>query len=251
MDAGPGGSVARERAVIVAAGVVHVPMQETRIETLLAEPIGKRDAIQVLKLRGEPELKRDGKRSALPKIIENIFKALKLIAVCLFKAHGRLDAFLPAAVEKQTLLRRKSEITFFPSAILENTEIFEEFADVFGLRAGYRNVMRGPRVDGDFVFAPAGVAAGLGVHFQKNKIAEAALAKTPSGAESADSAANNDHREFFIALRGWKRGTVAQEMANLKRIVEERELDIAFAFEGKTNERGAAETEKLAAAELQ
>ncbi len=107
--------------------------------------------------------------------------------------------------------------------------------------------MRGPRVDGDFVFAPAGVAAGLGVHFQKNKIAEAALAKTPSGAESGDSAANDDYREFFSALRDWKPGAVAQEMARLKRIVDERALDLTFAFEGKTNECGAAETEKLAA----
>src|SRR6266567_523262 len=136
MDSGPGRSGARERAVIVATGVVHVPMQETRIKALLAEPIGKREAVEGMKLRREPEFKRDGKRSALPKIVEKIFKALKLIAVCLFKAHGRLDTFLPAAVEKQALLRRKSEITFFPSAILENTEIFEEFADVFGLRAG-------------------------------------------------------------------------------------------------------------------
>ena len=136
-------------------------------------------------------------------------------------------------------------------AIFEDAEIREEFADVFGLRAGDRNVVSGPRISRDFVFTPAGVAAGLSVHFQKNKIAEAALAKTPSGAESGDSAANNDHREFFSALAGWKRGTVAQEMAHLKGIVDERAFDLAFAFEGKTNERGAAETEKLAAAELQ
>jgi hypothetical protein len=79
-------------------------MQETRIKGLLAEPIGKREAVEALKLRREPELKRDGKRSALPKIIEKIFKALKLIAVCLLEAHGRLDAFLPAAVEEKALL---------------------------------------------------------------------------------------------------------------------------------------------------
>jgi len=49
MNACPGRSVARKRAVIVAAGIVYVPVQKTGIEALLAEPIGKRDAVQVLK----------------------------------------------------------------------------------------------------------------------------------------------------------------------------------------------------------
>ncbi len=47
MNAGPGGSVARERAIIIAAGVVHVPVEQARIEALLAEPIGERDAIEI------------------------------------------------------------------------------------------------------------------------------------------------------------------------------------------------------------
>src|SRR6266700_7949095 len=55
MDSGPRGSVARERAVIVAAGGVQVPMQESRIKALLAKPIEKGEAVEVLKLRREPE----------------------------------------------------------------------------------------------------------------------------------------------------------------------------------------------------
>jgi len=96
---------ARERAVIVAAGVVHVPVQKTGVEALLTEPIGERDAVQILKLRGEPEFKRDGERSALAKFTEEIIEALKLVAVFRCEADGGLDAFLPAAVEKQPLLR--------------------------------------------------------------------------------------------------------------------------------------------------
>ena len=49
MDAGPGGSVAREGSVIVAASVVHVPMEKAGVETLLTQPIGEREAIEVLK----------------------------------------------------------------------------------------------------------------------------------------------------------------------------------------------------------
>ncbi len=105
MNAGPSGSAARERAVIVAAGVVHVPVQEAGIEALLAEPIGKRDAVQILKLRGEPELERHGERTGLAKFAEEIFEALKLIAVFGCKADSWLDAVLPTAVEKQPLLR--------------------------------------------------------------------------------------------------------------------------------------------------
>jgi len=40
-------------------------------------------------------------------------------------------------------------------------------------------------------------------------------------------------------------------MANLERIVDERAFDLFFTFEGKTDERRAAKTEKLAAAKLQ
>jgi hypothetical protein len=49
VDAGPSGSVAGKRAVVVTASVVHVPVKKAGIETMLAEPIGKREAIEILK----------------------------------------------------------------------------------------------------------------------------------------------------------------------------------------------------------
>src|SRR5258708_19856253 len=60
MNAGPRGSVARERAVIVAAGVVHVPVQRAGIETVLAKPLRKRGAVEILKFRGETQFERNG-----------------------------------------------------------------------------------------------------------------------------------------------------------------------------------------------
>src|SRR5260370_7298865 len=96
--------MAREGYGIVGGGVVHVPVQQARIETLLAEPIGKRDAVQILKFRREPELERDGERSTLAKFSEKIFQASKLIAVFRREADSALNALLPAAVETQPLL---------------------------------------------------------------------------------------------------------------------------------------------------
>ncbi len=69
--------------------------------------------------------------------------------------------------------------------------------------------MGSPGIRGDFVFAPTGVPAGLGVHFEKNKIGETALAETPRGAESCDSAAHYHNRNFFNALCSGKRDAVA------------------------------------------
>jgi hypothetical protein len=45
VNPGPGGCVFGECAEIISAGVVHVPVHETRIATLLQEPVGERKAI--------------------------------------------------------------------------------------------------------------------------------------------------------------------------------------------------------------
>ena len=172
-----------------------------RIAALLLEPIGKRETIQVLILGGAAEFERDRELAGGAEFCEKIFETLKLFAVFLREADGRLDAVLPAAVEEEALLRRETEVALFPLAIFQDAEIFEEFADVFGFGAGHGDVVRGPGVGGDFVFAPAGVAAGLGIHFEENEIGEAAFAQTPGGAQSGDAAANDDDWEFFDALR--------------------------------------------------
>ena len=57
--------------------------------------------------------------------------------------------------------------------------------------------MRGPGIGSDFVFAPAGVAAGLRIHFQEDEIGEAAFAEAPSGAETGDASANDNDWKFF------------------------------------------------------
>src|SRR5580692_3881808 len=170
VDSSPGGGVFGERAVVVAAGVVHVPVHEARIAALLLEPIGKRKTIQILMLCGAAEIERNCEFAAGAEFCEKIFEMLKLVAIFLGEADGGFEAVLPAPVEEKAFLRRETEVALFPLAIFQDAKIFEEFADVFCLWAGDGDVMRGPGIGGDFVFAPASVAAGLGIHFQQNEI---------------------------------------------------------------------------------
>ncbi len=136
-------------------------------------------------------------------------------------------------------------------AVFQDAQILEKFADVSGFWSGDRDVVGGPGIGGDFVFPPASVAAGLGIHFENDEIGEAALAKAPGGAKAGDSTADNDDGNFFDALRRGEPGAVSQEMAHLEGIVDERAFNLFFTFEGEADERRAAETEKLAAAKLQ
>jgi hypothetical protein len=89
------------------------------------------------------------------------------------------------------------------------------------------------------------------IHFEKNEIGEAALSESPGDAETGDTAAYDDDWNFFNALGSGERSAVAQEMAHLEGIVDEPTLDLFFTFEGKADERRAAETEKFATAQLQ
>ena len=111
--------------------------------------------------------------------------------------------------------------------------------------------MRSPRIRGDFIFAPASVAARLWIHLEKNEIREAALAEAPGGAKTGDAATDDDDRDFFDVFGRGERGAVTQEMPHLEGIVDERTFDLLFTFEGKAGERRTAKTEKLAATQLQ
>ena len=175
---------------------------EARIEALLAEPVGKGEAIEILELCGAAKFDGDCEFAACAELREEIFEALKLVAIFRREADRGLDAFLPAAVEEKPLLRGEAEVALVPLAIFQDAEFFEQFADVFGFGTGHGNVMRGPGISGDFVFAPAGIAAGLRIHFEKDEIGEAALAQTPGRAQAGDAAADDDDGNFFDALRG-------------------------------------------------
>jgi hypothetical protein len=176
---------------------------------------------------------------------------LKLVAILLCESDGGLKAVLPPTVEKEALLRREAEVALLPLAIFQDAEIFEEFADVFGLGTWDGNIVRGPGIGGDFVFAPASVASSLRIHFEQNEIGEAAFAQAPGSAQAGYAAADNYDRKFLDVLGGRKRRAVAQEMTHLKGIVDEGAGDGAVRFEGESDEGGTSSAEKLAAANLQ
>src|SRR5260370_11892527 len=142
-------------------------------------------------------------------------------------------------------------MALFRLAVLQEVEILEEFADVYSRWRGDRYVTRSLGVRRDFVLAPTGVTAGLLIHFEKDEIGEAAVGKAPGRAETGDSTADDDDGDFFDALRRGKRGTIAQQVAHLKGIVDERAFDLSFTFERETDERRATESEELAAAQRQ
>jgi hypothetical protein len=239
VNASPRGCVFGEGAVVVAAGVVHVPVDERRVEFLVAEPVGERNFVEVGGFCGAAELERDGEFAGFSVSGENFFEALELFAIGRLESDGGLDAFLPPAIEEEALLRGEAEIALVPDSILQDAKIFKEFADVDGFGSGDRNVVRGPRVGGDFVFAPAGVAAGVVVHFEEDEVGEAAFAEAPCGAEAGDSAADDDDGEFFGF--GWRgeRGVVAELVAELGGFVDEGAGDGAVGFQGEADQGGA------------
>jgi hypothetical protein len=66
-----------------------------------------------------------------------------------------LDTLLPTSQQIQALLRRKTQLTLVPLAVLEHAQLFEQLAYQSHVRVGNGNIVRGPRIRGDFVFAPA------------------------------------------------------------------------------------------------
>jgi hypothetical protein len=112
-------------------------------------------------------------------------------------------------------------VALLPFTILENSQIFEEFANIYRFAPGHWDVMGCPRVRSYFVFAPARVASGLIAHFEKNEIAKASLLQTPCGTETGDAAADYDHRDFFDPLRCRENSAIAEHVPLLERLIHE------------------------------
>ena len=111
--------------------------------------------------------------------------------------------------------------------------------------------MRRPGIRADLVLAPARISSRLRIHFQNDEIREAALAQTPRGTETSNPSAHDDDGKFLDALRRGKRSVVAQHVAHLKRIVDERARDGPVRLERESNEGGASAPEKFAPSNLQ
>src|SRR5262245_31086703 len=104
MEPGPRRDVRGQRAIVVAARVVHIPEQRLRIETVLCEPGGERQPIErfifvrqaiVEWYRETPGRSQRGSHLAEP---------AELVAVNSRQPDRRFDPFLPSPVDDQPLL---------------------------------------------------------------------------------------------------------------------------------------------------
>src|SRR5215467_665915 len=225
-------------AVVVPATVIHVPVQNPRIHALAAKPVGKRYLVETSGTVGETNIHWHSEFAGCAIGVDLFLKPPKLIAVLCAQPDRRLYSILPSSVKKQSFLRRKAQIPFFPLAILEHSQFFEQFTDVNGLRTWHWDVMRRPRVGANFILPPPAIAAGLIVHFQQDKIGESFLLETPCGAQACNPAADNHNWDLYDLPGDRKARSIPQQMTLLKGIVDERTEDGPVTFEREPNQCG-------------
>ena len=217
----------------------------------MLEPIGKGDAIEGRIFFGTSYLQGHGKAAAGVEALCHLSKAFELFAVAGRQADIRFDALLPPSVEKQSLLGRKAEIVFIPLAIFIDAEIGKQFAHIFSLLARHRDIVRRPRICGNVVFSPAGVAASLAVHFQKYEVGEAALLQSPGGAQSSHASTYDHQRYADLLLGGRELSVVAKKVAHLECIVFELAFDRTVALDRESHQRRRAQRAEFAPCGLQ
>src|SRR5205807_3060249 len=123
--------------------------------------------------------------------MSHLSEAFELVAVSGGETDVGFDTFLPAPVKKEALLGRKAEIAFIPLAVFVDAKIGKQLTHIFGLLAGYGDIVRRPRIRGNVVFSPTGITSGLVVHLQQQEVAETPLLQSPGGAQAGHAAAYN------------------------------------------------------------
>src|SRR5271166_3420767 len=241
MDARPGGCVFGECAVVVAAGVVDIPAKVWRVESVLFLPIGHGRAIECRRLGAAGHGNGELAGSAL--FGNDSVEKQVLVAVARSASEFRLNAFLPAAVQEEALLWIEAQNPVVPAAIAEHAQFFHQLASERFAFGGHRKVVGGPGKARDFVLSPAGIAAGLLLHFQDDEIVEAFLVEAPGGAEAGDSGADDDGRNMDFLLRRLEWGSIAQAMAHREGVVNERAGDLGIGFASEADEGGGGDQE--------
>src|SRR5262249_21743845 len=143
----------------VAARVVDVPVKQPGAETLLLEERGdrppiEREQIGVLRRKLHRDRERLSTVAAAKRAVvrDQIVKARVFVEVGALRSDHRQEAFLPAPVQEQALLRREAEVFFLVDGIamlavaLDHAELREELADGARFLRWERHVMRAPRI---------------------------------------------------------------------------------------------------------
>ena len=200
---------------------------------------------------GESALHWNGEAAGCAEFVDEIFHAAELVAILVAQADGGLNSLLPAAVQKQPLLRRETQRPLIPHAIFQHAQFFEQFANVRCLGSGHWDIVRGPRIGSDLVFAPAGISSRLIVHLEQDEVLEAALIQTPRCAQPGNASAYDDDRMLFNFLCPREGGAIAQQMAKLERVVHETAGNRTIAFYRKSHQRRTRRLQELSARNLQ
>ena len=183
--------------------------------------------------------------SGRTQLVNLIFEPPELLTILFVQSNRRLDSVLPSAIQKQTFLRREAQVSFFPLPVLQNAEFLEQLPNKDGFSAWDWNVMGGPWISRDLVFAPARIAAGLIVHLEQNEIVETLLVQAPRSTEAGNAATHNDNRHFQGFLWSRKARAIAQQVALLKRIIYKRSCDGPLTLERKPYQRGAGRLQEF------
>ena len=119
VQAGPGGDLRGDGAVIVAAAVIRVPGQTRGIPALTAQILGKADQVEAAPFGvGGAVLHGNGEnRPAVPagRVLHALRRGEERRELCLIAnrgAHRRDEAFLPAAIHPEPLLRIRRQPVF-------------------------------------------------------------------------------------------------------------------------------------------
>src|ERR1700730_7384316 len=97
MNACPCGGIRGECAVVVAARVIDIPAKVRGSEALLVQPFGHGKPVERRGLRAR--FHGDGELSGCSKLIDTRSKPREIFAISGSRAHNRLDALLPSAVQ--------------------------------------------------------------------------------------------------------------------------------------------------------
>jgi hypothetical protein len=106
------------------------------------------------------------------------------------------------------------------------------------MRTGHRHIVGGPGIGGDFIFSPAGVASGFGLHFQDDEIAKAFFVEPPCRSESCDACADDDDPDFLSSRGLRKRRVIAEAVAEREAVVDELAVNAFFGFGGESDKGG-------------
>ena len=203
MNARPGRGFAAARAIVVAAGVIDVPVQMRRIEPLRPQPVAHCQSVKRKQIAGAAGIFHgQGERwaavvSALPKGGHQCIKTPILRPLGRCNADMRQQAVFPPAIAIQPLLRHGAQIALVIARppckriACQHAQFGQQFAHGTGFGRRQGQIVRRQRVFAHRIATGARVAARLSLQFKQQKILAPRLCQLPSRREAADAATND------------------------------------------------------------